>query len=82
MGVCYSNPSDNDFNRLRNLFLSSRDSSSKRTFNVVIPSKYERVCDDVVTHFQMKGWIIKYIRYRTFSVTLPLKRCLFEHQPV
>lgn len=74
MGVCHSNTSVDEFTGLKNIFLSTRDSSDKRSFNVVIPPKYERVCDDVVTHFQMKGWVIKYIRYQTFSVTLPPKK--------
>lgn len=82
MGVCQSRAPDDDFNQLRNLFLSSRDSSDKRTFKVVIPSKYERVCDDVVTHFQMRGWIIKYIRYKTFLIILPPKKELMFRETI
>ncbi len=71
MGVCHSTTTGEDFNRLRNVFLLARDTSDKRSFNVVIPAKYELMCDDVITHFQMRGWIIRHL---FFSVTLPPKK--------
>lgn len=74
MGICHSNPKETDFCALQNIFLLARDTAPRRIFDVIIPSRYENVCDDVVSFFQIKGWIIKYKRYRTYSVTLPSKK--------
>ena len=75
MGACVSTKNnETNFSKLCDIFYSTRACSEKRFFNVEIPSKYEDVCDDVVSHFVMKGWIIKYIRYKTFAVTVPDKK--------
>jgi len=73
MGGCQSS-SVSKTNTLKDLFLSARDSATKRTFDIAIHPEYEEVCDDVIIYFQSKGWVIHYKRYQTLTVTLPPKK--------
>lgn len=75
MGSCTSRDYQKDFKSLQTLFIQTRYKSVSRfankiMFNIVIPEKYEYVCDDVVTYFRSNGWIIQYLRYKTYSVTI------------
>jgi hypothetical protein len=71
MSSCLLDTRTDDFNKLVIMLNLAKHKSYNRTFTVTIHPKYKRVYNDVSAHFLARGWIIKHVVNRIFSVTTP-----------